>query len=90
MNTNITESTILTFGQFQVRTPAHPESCSYIRIVEVKNERERERVYWDEDEFGEDPADTLGALMGLLSLLARGGSLPRSLGDDNEWEPLRT
>lgn len=50
----------------QIRCPAHPEPCSYVRVVADG----LELAYWVDDEWRNAPAEVLGALLGA----ARGGS----------------
>ena len=44
----------------QLRTPAFPAVCSYVRVLDAGYEL----AYWTHDELGEDPAVVLGALIG--------------------------
>lgn len=44
----------------ELRAPAYPEVCDYVRIVQGGHEL----AYWDADELGDDPADVLGAIIG--------------------------
>ena len=44
----------------QLRTPPFPGLCSYIRVLDGGFEL----AFWEIDEFGEDPANVLGALIG--------------------------
>ena len=55
----------------QLRTPAYPALCSYIRVMDCGYEL----AFWDCDEFGSDPACVLGALMGA----AKGFALPSNI-----------
>jgi len=44
--------------------PKYPAACTYVRIVD-KNSLD-ERVYWCVDEWEEDGADVMGAIIGAL------------------------
>ena len=45
-----------------IHCPAHPDPCSYFRIVHEGEEM----MYWCSDEWREDPEDVMGALLGIL------------------------
>lgn len=45
----------------ELRVPAHPGSCTYLRVTEAGYEL----GYWNIDEVREDPEDALGAAVGL-------------------------
>jgi len=53
---------------FQLRTPAHPTPCSYLRVCDPLG---REIAYWVSDEWRDDPEGVIGAVIGAL---ARGDS----------------
>ncbi len=57
------ECVIHVIGGKELRSPAFPGECDYVRVVDDDGE---ELGYWHADEFAEDPQDTLGALMGCL------------------------
>ncbi len=44
----------------QIRSPAHPDECSYVRVV-VDG---LEVAYWRDDEWRDDPACVMGAFLG--------------------------
>jgi hypothetical protein len=44
----------------ELRCPASPEACDYIRLVEGGHEL----MYWSSDEWAEDPGDVMGAILG--------------------------
>lgn len=44
----------------EIRTPAYPEDCSYVRIVQEGFEL----AYWISDEWADDPEIVMGAIMG--------------------------
>lgn len=50
----------------QIRTPAYPSECTYVRVVIDGFEL----AYWNSSEVAEDAADVMGALIGS----AKGGS----------------
>lgn len=57
---------------FELRTAAYPDEVDYVRVCDPLG---REIAYWSIDEFRDDPADVLGAMMGAL---ARGSAVPES------------
>lgn len=44
----------------EMRTPAYPEDCSYVRIVQEGFEL----AYWVSDEWADDPEVVMGAIIG--------------------------
>jgi len=49
----------------EVRVPAFPEACDYVRVVRhLPDGSVIECAYWNEDEWADDPADVVGAIMG--------------------------
>jgi len=48
----------------EIRCPAHPAPCSYVRIVDPVV---GEVVYWDSAEWQEDPEGVMGAIMGAIA-----------------------
>lgn len=52
----------------QIRTPAHPAECNYVRVVVDGIEV----AYWVDDEWRDDPAIVMGALMGAAAAKAGG------------------
>ncbi len=52
----------------QIRTPAHPAECNYVRVVAGGFEIAR----WVDDEWRDDPAVVMGALMGAAAAKAGG------------------
>ena len=44
----------------EIRTPAFPEECSYVRIVQEGFEL----AYWVSDEWADDPEVVMGAIIG--------------------------
>jgi hypothetical protein len=67
------ECTIVAQHGRKICMPAYPEQCSYIRIVDRAN---HEIMYWNYEEWQEDPQDVMGAIMGALN-----GGASRSLPD---------
>lgn len=65
------ECTIVATHGRKICMPAYPEECSYIRIVDRAN---HEIMYWNYEEWQEDPQDVMGAIMGALN-----GGVPRQL-----------
>lgn len=70
-------------GQFEVRTPAFPGSCDYIRVVfhepalGRKKAKVFECVYWNQDEIQEDEdACAFGAAMGAIKAVFEGTYRP--------------
>ncbi|PKO82376.1 MAG: hypothetical protein CVU19_01805 [Betaproteobacteria bacterium HGW-Betaproteobacteria-13] len=47
-------------SQRQIRSPAHPEECNYVRVVVDGFEV----AYWCDDEWRDDPACVMGAFLG--------------------------
>ena len=47
----------------QIRTPAYPAECDYVRIVRDG----LELAYWTSDEWRDAPMDVMGAIMGAAS-----------------------
>lgn len=45
----------------EIHTPAFPEDCTYVRIVEFGFEL----AYWVDDEWADDPQVVMGAMLGL-------------------------
>lgn len=72
------ESVIVAVGKYQVRTPAFPADCDYVRVVKVVGKKEYECVYWNSDEWQEkeDGAGAMGALMGAIKSVADGSYAP--------------
>lgn len=46
----------------ELRTPAYPEDCSYVRITH----NGYEIAYWISDEWAEDPEIVMGAIVGCM------------------------
>jgi len=44
----------------QLRCPAHPQECSYVRVVDQGHEL----AYWNSDEWRNAPEEVIGALLG--------------------------
>lgn len=59
------ECVLLLHSGREIRTPAYPEPCSYVRVVQ----NGFELAYWDIDEIREDPEQVVGAIIGA----AKGG-----------------
>lgn len=57
------ESSVALPGGWELRCPAYPEECSYVRIL---NRDGREVGYWNEDEWRLDPAEVMGAIVGAM------------------------
>jgi hypothetical protein len=49
---------------FYLKTPAYPADCTYVRVCDPLG---REIVYWDEEEWRQDPAGVMGAIVGALN-----------------------
>lgn len=62
------EAIILKIGTQEVRTPAYPSDCDYVRVVE----NGEEVAYWNMDEWRESPAEVMGAIMGAVKEVADG------------------
>jgi hypothetical protein len=48
----------------ELRCPAHPDPCEYVRIVDPMV---GEVAYWDSAEWAEDPMGVMGAIIGAMS-----------------------
>ena len=48
----------------ELRSPAYPEPCGYVRIVDPMV---GEVAYWDAAEWKEDPEGVMGAILGAMS-----------------------
>ena len=66
------ESVILAVHGCEVRVPAAPLPCEYVRIVDV---RRREILYWDVMEWREDPVGVMGAILAAIRCVALGEDL---------------
>jgi len=65
------ESVIVESGNRQVRCPAYPTECDYIRIVAIDGDNTHEITYWNKDEWQDDPdLDCIGAIMGAIKDVA--------------------
>lgn len=61
-------------GTLEVRVPAYPTECEYVRVVHNRGEGNViEKAYWDSDEWQESPAEVMGAIMGAIKGVAGGG-----------------
>jgi len=49
-----------------VRCPAHPAPCDYVRVCDEGGE---EIVYYDKQEWIDEPVDVMGALLGAMRML---------------------
>lgn len=58
------ECAIVTGFGSQVRLPVHPDSCSYVRVIDATG---AQVGYWNEDEWKEAPAEVMGAIFGALN-----------------------
>lgn len=62
--------------EYQVRAPAFPADCDYVRVVLLRRGRGRVRVYecayWNADEWKEDPMNVMGAIMGATQTVREG------------------
>lgn len=47
----------------ELRTPAYPEECDYVRFVQDGYEL----VYWSQTEWQEQPAEVMGAIVGAIA-----------------------
>lgn len=61
------ECVIQTRGMRQIRCPADPAPCDYVRItLPAEEEQPLELAYWVADEWAEAPAEVMGAILGAL------------------------
>lgn len=65
LDTNYGEECVLDIlgSHRQIRTPAHPVECTYVRIVVDGFEI----AYWGDDEWRDAPAEVMGAFIGAAS-----------------------
>ena len=56
----MTEVTIRTASGIIIAAPAFPEECSYVRLL---NRNGDELVYWDSQEWQDEPTEVMGALI---------------------------
>lgn len=70
------ESIIIRNGALEVRVPAAPESCDYIRVIRrIGKNHHEELVYWNSEEWTNDPERIcIGAIMGAMKEVAEGRS----------------
>lgn len=57
------ECVVKTEGGRELRCPAFPEECSYVRVTEDDG---TEVAYWTYTEWEEDPQEVMGAIIGAL------------------------
>jgi hypothetical protein len=48
----------------ELRSPAHPHPCEYVRIVDPVV---GEVAYWDHEEWARDPQGVMGAIIGAMN-----------------------
>ena len=59
--------------EYQIRVPAYPTECDYVRLVRVAGEDVDEIAYWNSDEWQHDPDhEAIGAVMGAITQVAMG------------------
>ncbi|MDO9099708.1 MAG: hypothetical protein Q7V53_03040 [Caldisericota bacterium] len=56
------ECIVTTHSGREIRSPAYPNPCDYIRVTQ----HGFELAYWTSDEWRENPEDVIGAVMGAL------------------------
>lgn len=59
------ESSIQMAGTIQIRCPAYPEACDYVRLVDTGLGDGVELMYWTADEWQAEPHEVMGAILGL-------------------------
>ncbi len=57
------EAALLAHTGFQLRYDAQAQTCDYVRVCDPLG---RELMYWHQDEWREDPAGVMGAILGAL------------------------
>lgn len=57
-------------GQRQLRCPAYPANCDYVRITTIIANQVVEVAYWVSDEWQDDPTTVMGAIIGALKTSA--------------------
>jgi len=56
-------------GSMQVRTPAFPIDCDYVRVVRIEGDDVIETAYWNAQEWTESEdqgVEVMGAIMGAI------------------------
>jgi hypothetical protein len=56
------ESSVELANGRELRCPAFPKECDYVRVVQDGCEL----AYWDIDEWAESPAEVMGAIIGAM------------------------
>lgn len=78
---NLSEESVICASpdrRFEVRVPAYPSGCDYIRVVHYDDEKNCwECVFWNREEFREDSDDepdteALGAAMAAVKMVFEG------------------
>lgn len=67
-------------GKFEVRVPAFPAPCSFVRVTKFMTRGRQTNVlelaYWDSLEWYEEPAEVMGAIMGAIVAVNAGTYVP--------------
>ena len=61
------DETVIELASGSVRWSAHPAPCEYIRVCD---ENGYEVVYYDKQEWDDEPVDVMGALLGSMRMLS--------------------
>ena len=61
----MTEVTIRTENGIVIAAPAFPAECSYVRLLTADGD---ELVYWDSQEWQDDPTEVMGAFLASLCI----------------------
>lgn len=59
------DEAIIPLGDKQIRCPAHPAECDYVRITDLNG---GELVYWLSTEWAEAPQEVMGAILGAIAV----------------------
>lgn len=57
------EAVVETTTGVRVVVPAYPAPCTYVRLVDANGD---EYAYWDVAEWGREPAEVMGAIVGAI------------------------
>jgi hypothetical protein len=61
------DETVIELASGSVRCPAHPAPCEYVRVCDENGD---EVVYYDKQEWIDEPVDVMGALLGAMRMLS--------------------
>ena len=63
-------------AKYEVRVPAYPAKCDYVRILMMGQHGSMlEKFYWDKNEWAEHPDGVMGAVMGAVKAVLANSDL---------------